>query len=403
MKSVFLEKCNQGLITHEPNLIGTILVSARTGYNIEKLIDKIYGSWRETRRDPGADIYLVGTTNVGKSSIFNSLLESDLCKIKAVDRVEKAMTSPVPGTTLNLLKFPIMRPDPARLNLRHQRLTQTMATFEREEEKRLALLRSTREAQYAVLRGPIERTFGEFRPDKVLPLAGGSFELQTRAPKIKLPERLDPMAQDFAKGFWLYDTPGTVCEDQLIHLLTQEEVTRLLPDLPVRPRSFVMKNGQSLFIAGLARVDLVSGPYFVHPLLVTVFASHNLPINIVRTENAEEFYEEAVKADFLEVPTGDPVRLRDFPPLVDKEFEVDGVDKSQSSCDLVLSSAGWVCFTPDVGRICHVRAWTPGGRGIYLRDPPFLPFASILRGQRLPGKPAYLNNRVFVPYGDYDN
>jgi ribosome biogenesis GTPase A len=87
MKSVFLEKCNQGLITHEPNLIGTILVSARTGYNIEKLIDKIYGSWRETRRDPGADIYLVGTTNVGKSSIFNSLLESDLCKIKAVDRV----------------------------------------------------------------------------------------------------------------------------------------------------------------------------------------------------------------------------------------------------------------------------------------------------------------------------
>jgi ribosome biogenesis GTPase A len=34
----------------------------------------------------GGDIYLIGTTNVGKSSIFNLLLESDLCSIKAIDR-----------------------------------------------------------------------------------------------------------------------------------------------------------------------------------------------------------------------------------------------------------------------------------------------------------------------------
>ena len=58
----------------------------------------------------GGDVYLIGTTNVGKSSIFNLLLDSDLCSVKAVDKVEKALTSPVPGTTLNLLKFPIMRP-----------------------------------------------------------------------------------------------------------------------------------------------------------------------------------------------------------------------------------------------------------------------------------------------------
>jgi ribosome biogenesis GTPase A len=58
----------------------------------------------------GGDVYLIGTTNVGKSSIFNLLLDSDLCSIKAIDKVEKALTSPVPGTTLNLLKFPIMRP-----------------------------------------------------------------------------------------------------------------------------------------------------------------------------------------------------------------------------------------------------------------------------------------------------
>jgi len=35
----------------------------------------------------GGDVYLIGTTNVGKSSIFNLLLESDLCSIKAIDKV----------------------------------------------------------------------------------------------------------------------------------------------------------------------------------------------------------------------------------------------------------------------------------------------------------------------------
>ena len=67
------------------------------------------------------DLYIVGTTNVGKSSLFNTLLDSDLCSLAAVNRVEKAMTSPVPGTTLNLLKFPMSRPDPSRMSNRRQR------------------------------------------------------------------------------------------------------------------------------------------------------------------------------------------------------------------------------------------------------------------------------------------
>jgi len=398
LKKNFLDKCNQGLITHQPDLVSTILVSARTGFGIEMLIDRIYDTWRESRRETGADIYLIGTTNVGKSSIFNALLESDLCKVEAVDKVEKAMTSPVPGTTLNLLKFPVMRPDPAKLNRRLQRLRRTMSHFAEKEEERLSLLRQHRDRKYAVLRGPVETTFVQMHRDKNLPFKGGFFQLQTRAPNVTLPERLDPNRKDFADGRWLYDTPGTVCEDQLIHLLTQEEVRLMVPDLPLRPRSYVMKLGQTLFIAGLARVDLISGPYKIHPLLVTVFAADGLPVNIVRTSDAEEFYREASEAGFLGVPIGDKQRLRDFPDLYGREFEIDGVDHRQSSCDLVLSSTGWVSFTPDVGRICAVRAWTPGGKGIYVRDPPFLPYASTLKGRRKPGTPTYNNDKVYVPW-----
>lgn len=50
------------------------------------------------------DIYLVGCTNVGKSTLFNSLIHSDLCRIEAEDILQRATISSWPGTTLNLLK-----------------------------------------------------------------------------------------------------------------------------------------------------------------------------------------------------------------------------------------------------------------------------------------------------------
>lgn len=54
------------------------------------------------------DVYLVGCTNVGKSSLFNALLQSDYCKTKAVDLMQRATTAPWPGTTLNLLKVELI-------------------------------------------------------------------------------------------------------------------------------------------------------------------------------------------------------------------------------------------------------------------------------------------------------
>lgn len=56
------------------------------------------------------NFYIVGCTNVGKSTLFNILLQSDFCKEQASDLIQRATTSIWPGTTLNLLKFPVMRP-----------------------------------------------------------------------------------------------------------------------------------------------------------------------------------------------------------------------------------------------------------------------------------------------------
>lgn len=400
MKKVFLEKCNNGYIKYDPDIVSSILVSARTGYNVEKLIDLIYTAWNDNRYTVGADIYLIGTTNCGKSSLFNKLLDSDLCKIKAIGKVEKAMTSPVPGTTLNLLKFPVMKPDPSRLFMRSNRLKRTMRLFNMWEKERFEKLRETKNVKYSILRGPVELTFYG-KQDKDLPLSGENvlfnLEPNKRLP-VSLPARLDPNSDEFCKGHWCFDTPGTVSKDQIINLLTQEEVARMNGDLPWRGRTFCIRNGQSLFIAGLARFDLLEGPFTKRPLLITVFCADELPINMVRTEDAEEFYKSALGTEVLGVPFGNPIRLKDFPELKGEEYEVDGISHDHASCDIVLSSAGWITPAPSIAQVARVKAWTPGGKGIYLRDPPFLPFAHMLRGHRIKGTPAHTMTRVYIPF-----
>lgn len=68
------------------------LVSAKTGYGIENLISSLQRSWKYK-----GDVYLVGNANSGKSTLFNTLLESDYCKSRSSDLIHKATISPWPG------------------------------------------------------------------------------------------------------------------------------------------------------------------------------------------------------------------------------------------------------------------------------------------------------------------
>lgn len=68
------------------------LISAKTGYGVEELISALQRSWRYR-----GDVYLVGTTNAGKSTLFNTLLESDYCTAKGSEAIDRATISPWPG------------------------------------------------------------------------------------------------------------------------------------------------------------------------------------------------------------------------------------------------------------------------------------------------------------------
>lgn len=94
---------------------------------------------------------MIGCTNVGKSSLFNALLQSDYCKVQAVDLIQRATISPWPGTTLNLLKFPILNPLKWRLSMRVARLQEEKLQKQVEEELRINQFKTTRDLKYATL------------------------------------------------------------------------------------------------------------------------------------------------------------------------------------------------------------------------------------------------------------
>ena len=88
-------------------------VSAKTGQGVSDLADDIIELWGNR-----GDVYLLGCTNAGKSTLFNRLIVY-MCGVKpgelsregegkAASFVPMATISQWPGTTLGLLSFPIM-------------------------------------------------------------------------------------------------------------------------------------------------------------------------------------------------------------------------------------------------------------------------------------------------------
>ncbi|XP_066144077.1 nitric oxide-associated protein 1 isoform X1 [Euwallacea fornicatus] len=357
------------------------LISAKTGYGIENLISSLH----EIKIK--GDVYIVGTTNVGKSSLFNLLLKSDFCKIQAADLIQKATTSPWPGTTLNLLKFPITKFSGYRLHARNKRLEKLREIEKRAEQVSKEALLSYNKAKYATPMGIVERTV-----DHLTPLTEQSDTFSTKGSfNMSGQTRLgiNEKSPEFAFGKWCYDTPGVVHPDQILHLLTTEELVQTLPREIIRAETFCVKPGTSLFIAGLARLDYIQGSDSIR---LTVFRANSLPITFCKLEKADSIYQELLGSDLFVVPIFKGDRKEKWPGLeLAKSFKIFGKSRRESSYDVVLSNAGWVAVNCGLANY-EFQAWTPQKRGVHIRDC-LLPKAVTLRGRRIRKSIAYKKHR----------
>lgn len=136
--------------------------------------------------------------------------------------------------------------------------------------------------------------------------------------------------KDYVDSKWLYDTPGVVQNDQIINLLTTEELLDVVPKKVLWPRVFLIKPGDSLFLAGLGRVDYLGG---ANRLRLSVYASDRLPILIVDTMHADQVYEECLGSKLMSVPRGDAERMAKWPALqrCEDKIAVSGYESEHKS------------------------------------------------------------------------
>jgi ribosome biogenesis GTPase YqeH len=176
----------------------------------------------------GRDVYIIGVTNVGKSTFLNYLLEEPLIT-----------TSPYPGTTLDVIQLPL------------------------------------------------------------------------------------------DDGKYIIDTPGIVKENRLSEWISPKELSNVIPKHRLNPKVYQLHSEQTLFFAGLARMDYVEGER--QPF--TCYLSNRLYIHRTKRERAEQFY-----AKHLGGVLQPPTNANALPSLQKHRIVLDGMHKQ----DIVISGLGWV-------------------------------------------------------------
>ncbi|KRN29734.1 GTPase YqeH [Lactobacillus selangorensis] len=229
--------------------LDVVLVSAEKGWGVEDLMAEI------DKERKGRDVYVVGTTNVGKSTLINRII-SDQTGMQ-----DLITTSRFPGTTLDRIEIPL------------------------------------------------------------------------------------------DDGHQIVDTPGIVHREQMAHYLSAKDLKLVTPTKPIKPKVYQLNEGQTLFLAGLARFDYLSGGR--HGFVA--YLDNQLFVHRTKTSNADDFYRRQL-GKLLQPPR--PNEVADFPPLVRYEFH------AHEKSDLVFSGLGWITVPANT----QVAGYAPEGVSVVLRS-----------------------------------
>ncbi|MDK7715278.1 ribosome biogenesis GTPase YqeH [Aerococcus urinae] len=219
-----------------------------------KAIDDLFNFIDQHRK--GRNVYIVGVSNVGKSTLINSMLRAQGFSDSVIT------TSQFPGTTLDLIKIP----------------------FDEDSD--------------------------------------------------------------------LIDTPGILKDSQMTSLLDYKSIEQILPQKRIKPRTFQLNPGQSLFLGGMARFDYLAGD----KQGVTVYLSNQVDIHRRKTEGSDEFLAKH-QGGLLTPPSASEVEQ--FPDLVGQDYTI------KESCDLVIAGLGWL----SIKKTGKVAIYAPKTVDIFQRKP----------------------------------
>lgn len=240
-------------IRQQANLAGirpidTVLVSAKKNHQIEDLLNEIE-KYRHHR-----DVYVVGVTNVGKSTLINQIIKQ---RTGVQDLIT---TSRFPGTTLDKIEIPL------------------------------------------------------------------------------------------DDGHELVDTPGIIHQHQMAHVLPATALKLISPQKEIKPRTYQLSDGQTIFLGGIGRFDYLKGP----KVGVVAYFDNNLNLHRTKLSNADHFYQKHL-GELLTPPTLED--REQIPPL--ERFEFSTSEKT----DLVFEGLGWITVPKGIA----IAGWAPKGVRVLTR------------------------------------
>ncbi len=159
----------------------------------------------------------------------------------------------------------------------------------------------------------------------------------------------------------LYDTPGLILPHQITTLLSTEELKAVIPQKRINHVTLRLKEGKSVLLGGLVRLDMVEG----RPFLFTFYVSNDVKLHQTSTDRADEFLDKHIGE--LVFPPYTPERRAELGAWVPRDFEIEGTGWKTSAIDIVISGLGWISVTGALG--CKVRVMAPEAVGVRLRSP----------------------------------
>eukprot|EP01112_Ceratiomyxa_fruticulosa_P018945 TRINITY_DN6131_c0_g1_i1.p1 TRINITY_DN6131_c0_g1~~TRINITY_DN6131_c0_g1_i1.p1 ORF type:complete len:592 (-),score=117.58 TRINITY_DN6131_c0_g1_i1:46-1821(-) len=145
--------------------------------------------------------------------------------------------------------------------------------------------------------------------------------------------------------FWpdhsIVDTPGIFNPNQIASVLTRNELKLVVPSDRVKPVNYPMIGGQTMFIGGLARFDLIEGPSVSWAL----YLNPEIKVHITKTENADSIYGRHA-GDMLSPPIGKERAEELKIPQEGKIIRIKGGTTWSNACaDLVMCGVGWASLS----------------------------------------------------------
>jgi len=178
--------------------------------------------------------------------------------------------------------------------------------------------------------------------------------------------------KNFHLDFTVYDTPGIPNPAQITtYMEDPKAIIKTIPKKQLKPFTFVVRPGESVWLGGLVRIDLLTGK----DLLFTYFLSQDVSVHRVSTQNATDSYERLAGKKLVPCYWADGEG--DWSKFEQYQLSVENRSRKFSGSDLAISGLGWIGLT-GWGKN-DMKIHLPPGVEFYLRDS-LMPHEIRMRG-----------------------